>query len=127
MRFPPGKKARQQIELFSSTSNSLCACSPLGDISQISRSPVFALFAPYAMRAPSRETEYAVALSRSIVGAPPCAETIHTLVSSELQRSGVSANGWALATKLELSGNQAPTSHCVFLVLSPAWETAWMA
>src|SRR5580704_8468466 len=97
------------MELCSSVSKSLCAFSPPGPISQISRSPSFPLFVPKLIKVPSGETEYASALSRSFRGAaPPGTETSQTLLVCDDQEPGLSLAGWALATNTVLSGNHVP-------------------
>src|ERR1700730_833343 len=84
-RFASPDQLSPPMELSSSVSKSFRACSPLGSISQISRSPSLPLFVPKPIKEPSGETEYATALSRIFCGGPPRTEHIQMLEPSEFQ------------------------------------------
>src|SRR5713226_517285 len=106
------------MELSSSATKSFRAWSPLGAISQISRSPNLPLFLPKPIREPSGETEYPTASSRTFRGAPPSTEVIQMLVSWESHWLGSIPDRCALATNPVLSGNQNAHCHPTFRFLN---------
>src|SRR5262249_22768710 len=87
-------------------SSIFCCISPVGAISQTSRSPNRLSLVPKTIEESVGETDHPTALSRSFRGALPRAETIQIVVFLEPETLGSIPDKCELAMNRELSGNQ---------------------
>src|SRR6516162_6126017 len=128
-RFPSGDQANPFKPLSSSVLNSLRSSPDVDASNQVSRSPKRFLLAPNAIEEPSGETDHASLSSPSLCGATPNLENSQIVVFEPEKRRS-SPDNCALATNLELSGNQpmGGISHSTSLPLKP-WGlgTTWIS
>src|SRR5215467_7580969 len=91
----------------SDVSNSLCACSPFGRISQSSRFPIFPGRAPKAIQLPSGEIDHGSEFCLILRGGPS-KETLQMDVPSAVHCLASWAAGRSPTTNALFDGNHAP-------------------